>query len=75
MPKPKILVIDDDEPIRTQMKWALVQDYEVLLSRVVGANRFFTTAIEQLNAWAQRTDTPMVSQAGADAAAPATRTS
>ena len=26
--KPKLLIIDDDEPIRTQMKWALAQDYE-----------------------------------------------
>ncbi len=27
--KPKVLIIDDDEAIRTQMKWALSQDYEV----------------------------------------------
>ena len=27
--KPKVLIIDDDEAIRTQMKWALGQDYEV----------------------------------------------
>lgn len=27
--KPKILIIDDDEEIRTQMKWALAKDYEV----------------------------------------------
>jgi two-component system NtrC family response regulator len=33
MPKPKILVIDDDEPIRTQMKWALVQDYDLFLAK------------------------------------------
>ena len=26
--KPKLLIIDDDESIRTQMKWALAQDYE-----------------------------------------------
>jgi len=26
---PKVLIIDDDEAIRTQMKWALSQDYEV----------------------------------------------
>jgi two-component system NtrC family response regulator len=32
MEKPKILVIEDDEPIRTQMKWALIQDYEVFLA-------------------------------------------
>jgi two-component system NtrC family response regulator len=30
--KPKLLVVEDDEAIRTQMKWALVQDYEVLLA-------------------------------------------
>ena len=26
---PKLLIVDDDEAIRTQMKWALSQDYEV----------------------------------------------
>ncbi len=30
--KPKILIIDDDEEIRTQMKWALAADYEVALA-------------------------------------------
>jgi len=30
--KPKLLVIDDDEDLRTQMKWAFVQDYDVLLA-------------------------------------------
>ena len=30
--KPKLLIVDDDESIRTQMKWALVQNYEVLLA-------------------------------------------
>ena len=30
--KPKLLIVDDDEEIRTQMKWALAQDYEVLLA-------------------------------------------
>src|SRR5689334_3916774 len=28
--KPKLLIVDDDEAIRTQMKWALAQDYEVI---------------------------------------------
>jgi len=28
--KPKLLIIDDDDEIRTQMKWALAQDYEIL---------------------------------------------
>ncbi len=28
--KPKLLIVDDDEEIRTQMKWALAKDYEVL---------------------------------------------
>ncbi|PYL43329.1 MAG: sigma-54-dependent Fis family transcriptional regulator, partial [Verrucomicrobia bacterium] len=27
--KHKVLIVDDDEAIRTQMKWALSQDYEV----------------------------------------------
>ena len=30
--KPKLLVVEDDESIRTQMKWALAQDYEVFLA-------------------------------------------
>ncbi|MBJ7256786.1 MAG: PEP-CTERM-box response regulator transcription factor [Akkermansiaceae bacterium] len=30
--KPKILIIDDDEEIRTQMKWAVVSDYDVALA-------------------------------------------
>lgn len=28
--KPKLLIVDDDEEIRTQMKWALAGEYEVL---------------------------------------------
>jgi two-component system NtrC family response regulator len=30
--KPKLLVIEDDESLRTQMKWALAEDYEVFLA-------------------------------------------
>jgi two-component system NtrC family response regulator len=30
--KPKLLIVDDDEEIRTQMKWALTKDYDVLLA-------------------------------------------
>ncbi|HEX7260836.1 MAG TPA: response regulator, partial [Luteolibacter sp.] len=30
--KPRILIIDDDEEIRTQMKWAVSADYEVSLA-------------------------------------------
>jgi two-component system NtrC family response regulator len=30
--KHKLLIVDDDEDLRTQMKWALMQDYEVLLA-------------------------------------------
>ncbi len=30
--KPKLLVVDDDEDLRTQMRWALADDYEVLLA-------------------------------------------
>ena len=27
--KHKVLIVDDDEAIRTQMKWALNQDYDI----------------------------------------------
>jgi len=30
MTKPKILIVDDDETICSQMRWALTRDYEVL---------------------------------------------
>jgi two-component system NtrC family response regulator len=30
--KQKLLIIDDDEDLRTQMKWALTNDYDVLLA-------------------------------------------
>ena len=30
--KPKLLIVDDDELICTQMKWALSQEYELLVS-------------------------------------------
>ena len=30
--KPRLLLVDDDEAIRTQMKWALGTDYEILLA-------------------------------------------
>jgi two-component system NtrC family response regulator len=30
--KPKLLIVDDDEEIRTQMKWGLAQDYEIVLA-------------------------------------------
>ena len=29
---PKLLIVDDDEEIRTQMKWALSRDYEIVLA-------------------------------------------
>jgi two-component system NtrC family response regulator len=32
MKKQKLLIIDDDEDLRTQMKWALAQNYDVLLA-------------------------------------------
>ena len=32
MEKQKLLIVDDDENLRTQMKWALTGDYEVLLA-------------------------------------------
>jgi len=28
--KPKLLIVDDDEEIRTQMKWALTQEYDIV---------------------------------------------
>jgi two-component system NtrC family response regulator len=31
-PNPKLLIVDDDEEIRTQMKWALAKDYEISLA-------------------------------------------
>lgn len=30
--KPRLLIVDDDEEIRTQMKWALAKDYEISLA-------------------------------------------
>jgi two-component system NtrC family response regulator len=30
--KPRLLIVDDDEEIRTQMKWALNQEYDVSLA-------------------------------------------
>jgi len=30
--KSKLLIVEDDENLRTQMKWALAQDYEVFLA-------------------------------------------
>jgi two-component system, NtrC family, response regulator len=40
--KPKLLIVDDDEEIRTQMKWALVKDYEIQMAgdRVSGIEMF-----------------------------------
>ncbi|MBE9528383.1 MAG: PEP-CTERM-box response regulator transcription factor [Proteobacteria bacterium] len=32
MEKPDILIVEDDETIRTQMKWALVHDYNVFIA-------------------------------------------
>ncbi|MEA3470869.1 MAG: PEP-CTERM-box response regulator transcription factor [Thermodesulfobacteriota bacterium] len=32
MKKEKLLIIEDDEDLRTQMKWALVQDYNVIMA-------------------------------------------
>src|SRR5450432_4753595 len=29
---PTLLIVDDDDEIRTQMKWALAKDYEILLA-------------------------------------------
>ena len=32
MRKQKLLIVDDDEDLRTQMKWALTTDYDVYLA-------------------------------------------
>ncbi len=32
MDNPKLLVVEDDETIRTQMKWALAEDYQIFLA-------------------------------------------
>src|SRR6478752_3332601 len=32
MDKPRILIVDDDDEVRTQMKWALNERYDVLLA-------------------------------------------
>lgn len=32
MKRPKLLIVDDDEDLRTQMRWALAEDYDVLLA-------------------------------------------
>ena len=32
MTKPTLLIVDDDEDIRVQMKWALAEDYEVVMA-------------------------------------------
>ncbi len=42
--KPKLLIVDDDEEIRTQMRWALAADYTVIL----GGDR--AAALEQFKA-------------------------
>ncbi len=34
--KHKLLIVDDDEEIRTQMKWGLAADYDIVLSRGPG---------------------------------------
>ena len=40
--KPKLLIVDDDEEIRTQMRWALAVDYDVTLAGDrKGANDMF----------------------------------
>jgi len=46
--KQKLLIVDDDEEIRTQMKWALAGDYEVLTA----ADR--PSALEQFGAGRRR---------------------
>ena len=31
--KPRLLIVEDDEDLRTQMKWALAQDFEVMMAQ------------------------------------------
>jgi two-component system NtrC family response regulator len=42
--KPKLLIVDDDEEIRTQMRWALASEYDVVLAgdRAEALDRFGT---------------------------------
>ena len=43
---PKLLIVDDDEEIRTQMKWALAKDYEILVAENrAGAVETFRTEL------------------------------
>jgi len=44
--KPQLLIVDDDHEIRTQMKWALSSDYEVVLAedRATAVERFKASA-------------------------------
>lgn len=44
--KPDLLIIDDDEEIRSQMKWALVSDYEVHLAEDRASGR---TAFQKIH--------------------------
>ena len=45
MTKTKLLIVEDDEDIRTQMKWALAADYEVVMAEDrAGANAAFTAS-------------------------------
>src|SRR4030095_15446563 len=32
MDKPRILIVDDDDEVRTQMRWALTSKYDVLMA-------------------------------------------
>ncbi len=43
MTKPRLLIVDDDDDIRTQMKWALASDYEVQMagSRMEALTAFY----------------------------------
>ena len=45
MTKPTLLIVEDDEDIRTQMKWALAADYEVVMAEDrAGAVAAFTAS-------------------------------
>ena len=45
MTKPRLLIVEDDEDIRTQMKWALASEYDVVLAEdQAGALAAFTAS-------------------------------
>ena len=63
--KPSLLIIEDDEDIRSQLNWALVNDYELALAgdrpsalalfrEVVGRPDFPADALERIGGFSRR---------------------